>query len=141
MLLGVLAGVAAPRYQSAITSIELEAAAKRLAADLRAARSLALTTSTSRGINFAVMGNAYQTLDDATHTPIPDPDRPDQDLLVWFGGGTSRVALTSADFAGATQVSFDFRGDADAAGQVTLASGGAVVTITVNEAGLVEVSP
>ena len=49
---GIMAGVAATKYRTALEMTHLECVAKRLAADLRRARSEAQQVSASRSIDF-----------------------------------------------------------------------------------------
>lgn len=138
MLLGVLAGVAAPRYQSAVAHAELRRAAYTLAADLRRVRDTALQTSAQKSLVFDITANAYWSHD------VDDPDHPGSELFVDFGDARQGVSLSAPTFAsdaldGDAAVSFNWNGDPVSGGEITVAVGGASTTVTVGEGGDVEV--
>ena len=135
MLFGVLAGVAAPRYQEAIAAVNLGAAAKRVAADLRRARSVATTTATPVTVTFDPATASYAS------AGLPSPDRPDATLQASLAKRGEGVAISAVDFGGAAEITFDFRGDPAAAGAVTLTRGSMTKTVSVTVAGGVEVTP
>lgn len=137
MVLGIVAGVAAPRFATALDRAELHAAARRLAADLRYARSQAISRGASLGYDFAPLTDAYRTLT-AGGNVIYDPNHRTTLLQVNFTG--TRVAMVDADFGGASELSFDFRGEPSAAGGVILQAGGQNASVAVTQAGLVEVT-
>jgi len=134
MILGILAGVAAPRYSTAMTAVQLEAAAKQLAADLRRAQSVALATATSVVVAINPATETY-----SSHS-LPDPRRPAATLSENVSARGRGVQIVSSTFGAGTDVTFNFRGEPSAAGAVTIAAGGQTAVITVNEAGFVEVA-
>jgi len=58
-LLAVVAAIAIPRYAASLSHYRLDAAARRVAADLALARQRAKTTGTSQPVAFAVAANSY----------------------------------------------------------------------------------
>lgn len=139
LLLGILAGVAAPRYQEALAATRLDSAARRLAADLRYARTLSLSQAAEHGLVFDVGLGFYQSLDIAGRT-VPSADHADEALLRNLTGDLAGVSIASADFGGVAELRFDFRGDPSSSGQVVLTNGASARTVTVNELGEVSIS-
>ncbi|QDV74271.1 hypothetical protein Spa11_24710 [Botrimarina mediterranea] len=134
MVLGILAGVAVPRYKAALAGVQLEAAAKQLAADLRRAQAVAQATATTVVLS---IDPATETYSSAT---LPDVDRSISTLSENVGARGHGVEIVSSIFGAGTEVTFDFRGEPAEAGAVTLGAGALSAVITVNETGLVEVS-
>ena len=137
LLLGLMAGVAAPRYQRAMADASLRSAASRLAADLRHARQVARTRGQSVTIEFSADTDSYQAAA-GDQAVLTESDRPSQGLAVRLD---SRVALTNAAFDSTSRVEFDFRGDPVHAGSVQLSNRFQTYTVSVNALGVVEVTP
>lgn len=139
MVLGVVAGVAAPKYRAAMDGIALETAAKRLAADLRYARQEAMRRAVEIGLDFDAAAETYRstTIGGAT---LPDLDHPSQTLAVDLWDYNGRVALASTSFA-SDRVTFDFRGDPSGAGSVELTNGSDTALVSVTLAGEVYLGP
>lgn len=140
MVLGIMAGVAVPRYQTALDGVALETTAKRLATNLRYARQEAINQAQTLGIEFLPLAGAYSALT-IGGVDISDPDHPGTPLNVLVNQATSRVALQSASFNGAEQITFDFRGDPSASGEVVLTTGARTATVQVSASGEVTVTP
>lgn len=134
MVLGVMAGIAAPRFQTAMTGVHLEATAKRLAADLRRAQAVAMSQSTS----------VLVSIDPATETyscaALTDLDRNGSTLTVNVAQREYGVQIASSSFGAGTDVAFDFRGEPVDAGSVTISAGSLTAVVSVNSVGLVEVT-
>jgi prepilin-type N-terminal cleavage/methylation domain-containing protein len=112
-ILALLASMAAARFAAASTHYRLDAAARRVAADLALARSWARTTSRSQPVAFDPVAGRYQLpnvrpLDTASGSYLVD-------LKKAYG-----VTSVSVDFAGQTTVRFDAYGYPDRGGTVTL---------------------
>jgi len=95
VILAVLALILAPKITDALARIRLNAAAQKLAADIRYTRELALSNHAVYGIEFNTVGNYYQlfSVSGGTKTVITDPHKGvsmtiDYDLLPEFGGVT-----------------------------------------------------
>ena len=122
----ILAAVAVPRFGSALTHYRLEAAARRVAADLRLARRSARFASASRRVKFEVGDDEY-TLPD-----MADIDHSDDTYTVSLAGEPYRAEIISADFNGSPNVSFDGYGRPDNGGSVVIQIGARQRTITVD---------
>ncbi|TWT47571.1 hypothetical protein Pla111_11860 [Botrimarina hoheduenensis] len=134
MLLGMFAGVAAPRYTKALSGAQLETASKRLAADLRRARAVATQTASPCTIQFRPALKAYGSTD------LPDPAQAGAPLDVRLTQDGFNLSMSVTDFDGLNMVTFDWRGDPVNTGSVTLGHGGATRIISVLATGEVEVA-
>lgn len=139
MVLGLMAGVAVPKYQAALDGMELECAAKRLAADLRYAREQACTASTTLGIEFLPLVEVYQAISIGGFQ-IDDPEHAGQPLRVSLTSGGNRVLIVATTFPGDRAV-FDFRGHSASSGSVQLTNGRSNASVHVNSAGEVYLTP
>lgn len=135
MVLGILAGVAAPRYQSALEATQLDAAARRVLGDLRRCRAQAIASSRAAVITFTTATAGYESAE------IAKLDRPGEDLSIDLRDGGFNVTMTLSGFAGDTYASFDLYGAPQAAGAVTLSLAGRSATIDVDALGNVELRP
>lgn len=135
LILGILAGVAAPQYGEAIAAYRVEAAARRLAADLRLAQDTAKRTATARPVEFFPAAGGYQL------AGVADINNGSADYTVTLAAEGYAAAIASADFEGAATVTFSHHGTPDAAGSVVLTSGGASQTVAVGIDGGITVSP
>jgi len=134
LILAILAGIAAPRYADALARFRVEAAAKRIAVDLRYTRQQAIQRAASGAIEFYPLTDSYSM--DVTH---PSRGRVGYDVNLANEGFA--VDIVSADFASAESMGFDHRGDASASGSVVLSSGGYTRTVTVTSPHKIEISP
>lgn len=135
MLLGVLAGIAAPKYTDALAAVNLDAASKRLAADIRRARAHAIDTGQRVEMTFEPVADTYFC------SQLTDPSRPDQVLDVTTANLFDGVQIQVANFVVAGTLAFDWRGQPDGPGTVVLSAGGMMSTVSIGELGGVEVSP
>lgn len=129
MILGIVAGVAAPRYADAIAQTHVDAAAHRVAADIRYARSEARRTSRATTITFADATDSYAL------TGVANLDRSTRAYQVDLSGEPYEVQMDSVDFGGGASLSFDAYGAPDAVGYVRLQRGGHRIAITCNALG------
>jgi len=130
VVLLVLAAVIAPKM-TGVTGTRVNAASRKISADIRYAQELAISTQTNHGVIFnASPANDYSIYQGTTSTIITDS----------FTGGAYTVQLNTGDYAGVTidsgyQVEFDSLGSPVTGGRssVTISAGGSapVRTITV----------
>ena len=135
LILGILAGVAAPKYADALARFRVEAAAKRVAIDMRYARSRAIERSETQTVEFFPTTERY-SFANALH-----PTRGRTGYHVDLIDEGFEVDLVSANFGGAESMSFDHRGEASVAGAITLTSGGYTRTISVSLPHQITVGP
>jgi prepilin-type N-terminal cleavage/methylation domain-containing protein len=133
LVIGILASVAAPRYRDAMATYRADAAAKRVAADLRMVRQYAVKTSSVQTVQFDAAANTYAAV------TLPDLNRPGTTYAVDLSGSEYVTDVTSATFGAGATIQFDIFGRPDATGSVTLQSGARTRTISVDAAGNVTV--
>ncbi len=127
-ILGILSWLAFPKM-SAMDEIKLDTAARRMAADLRYAQSLAISKRVIHGILFNPALEKYTVFAPTTGTPITDPADRARTMVVDYTTRTEfkGVLIQSATFGTTPGVSFDYFGvPRDTAG-VDLAATGLVV--------------
>ncbi len=126
VILGMLTAIAAPRYSGFIARRHVEAAARRVAADLSLAQRRARSSSASQAVNFNVPGDFYEL------PGVSDPDHKSLAYKVSLGDEPYRATIVSADFGGTADVTFDGYGVPDSGGWVTLGVGTYRKTVTVD---------
>jgi prepilin-type N-terminal cleavage/methylation domain-containing protein len=132
LIMGILAAVAAPRYSDALASYRVNAAANRVAADLRMVRQYARKSSVVQTLQFDATADAY------TAAAMPDLDRPGDPYGVDLGSSEYLTDVTLVTFGGAP-IQFDIFGRPSLAGAVSLQSGAHTRTVSIDAAGIVTV--
>lgn len=125
LVLGILAGVAAPKYGEALDHYRVEAAARRIVADLKFGRERAISTAAEQRITFEAAADSY-TLDG-----MDDINHATHEYSVNLAAQGYPVDLT-ASFGGGSLFLWRHRGDAAQGGSVTVTSGAASRTVTVS---------
>ncbi len=127
-ILGILSWVAYPKM-AAMDEIKLDAAARRLAGDLRYAQSLAMSRRVIHGVLFDPALEKYTVFAPNAASPITDPADRARTLSVDYTSRTEfrGVLVQTATFGTTPGVTFDYFGvPRDTAG-VDLTSAGSVV--------------
>jgi prepilin-type N-terminal cleavage/methylation domain-containing protein len=141
-ILGILGWVAYPKM-AAMDEIKLDAAARRLAGDLRYAQSLAMSRRVIHGILFDPALEKYTVFAPDAASPITDPADRARPLAVDYTSRTEfrGVLVQSATFGTTPGVTFDYFGvPRDTAG-VDLTSTGSVVLSYQGQSDTVLVAP
>ena len=125
-IVGVVAGMAAPRFTNATMRYRIAMAARRIAADLSLAQSWAKTSSKSQTVAFDLAGARYRM------TGVRTLDNRSLNYEVNLGGDPHLVTLVSADFGGDPNVTFDAYGAPDSGGTVVILAQGTQKTITLS---------
>jgi prepilin-type N-terminal cleavage/methylation domain-containing protein len=128
VILGVLSWLAYPKM-AAMDEVKLDAAARRIAADLRYAQGLAMSRRVVHGILFNPAQEKYTVFAPNAATPITDPADRARTLVVDYTTRTEfkGVQVQSAAFGTTPGITFDYFGvPRDTAG-VDLTSTGVVV--------------
>jgi len=128
VILGVLSWIAYPKM-AAMDEVKLDAAARRIAADLRYAQGLAMSRRVIHGILFDPAQEKYTVFAPDEATPITDPADRARTLVVDYTTRTEfkGVLVQSAAFGTTPGITFDYFGvPRDTAG-VDLTSQGVVV--------------
>ena len=141
-ILGVLSWLAYPKM-SAMDEIKLDAAARRLAGDLRYAQSLAMSRRVIHGVLFNPALGKYTVFAPNAATPITDPADRARTMIVDYTSRTEfkGVQVQSATFGTTPGVTFDYFGvPRDTAG-VDLSATGTVVLTYQGQTDTVFVAP
>src|SRR5262245_2430022 len=117
VLIGLMAALAAPRYASSLTRYRVEAAARRVAADLAYAQARARATGVTRVVAFDRQADCYTLVGEA-HL-----NEPANSYIVDLTLSPYRSSITSANFGGSGTVSFNTFGVPSAAGVVRVRCG------------------
>ena len=133
LIMAILAAAAAPRYRSALAHYRIDAAAGRIAGDLRMIRQYARKTSELQTVAFDVASDSYAAPD------MPDMNFPNVTYAVDFKTSDYLTDIVSADFGGDETVDFDIYGRPDTAGEVVVQADGLQRTVQVDEAGHVSI--
>ena len=125
-IMGVLAAIAVPRFNSSSINYRIESAAWRLKADLAYARQLAKTASASRSVTFDASTEQY-TLSDVGH-----PDRPGEPYTVDLSDDPYAADIVSAAFGFETEVTFNGFGVPQNGGQIVIQVQHRQMTLTLD---------
>lgn len=134
-IMSVVAAIAVPKYASALTNYRVDAAARRVAADLELAGTRARASSAGQLVRFDTAAQTYELpgLDDAL-------DR-SAGYVVFLGREPYGAELVSADFGGNKEVIFDGYGRADSDGEVVVRVGTVSKRVSLDQnSGMVRVS-
>lgn len=122
-ILGVISAIAIPRFGGSMALHRLDAAARRIAADVRLARTRAMTTSTNQTLR--IDGAGY------TLVGMPDPDHPSQEYRVLLAEACHGVAWIYIDAGGDSDLVFNMYGAPDSAATLRIRLGDTLRTIVV----------
>ena len=125
-IVGLLAAIAVPRFAGSAVRQRVDAAARRVAADLNLARRHAYQSGSSQTVTFDVVADSYELVG------MPDPDRPTVDYEVRLSDEPYQAQLLSANFSGNAKVVFDAYGVPDFGGTVVVTVGDRTRTINVD---------
>jgi prepilin-type N-terminal cleavage/methylation domain-containing protein len=130
VIIAIAALIAIPVISSA-SGTQLRSAANMIAADLEYAKSMAISRQKPYKVIFDKNANSYR-IQDQTGV-IGNPFKPGSNYIVTFStdSSLSRVGIVNVNFAGASQVEFNYLGSPDNGGVVNLAVGTETATITV----------
>ena len=125
--LALLAAIAAPRYASALANYHVDAAARRIAADLAYVQAQSRATGKSQTITFTPAGLKYQV------TGVAGLDNRASGFMVDLSAEPYSVTGLTAKFGtNKTQVTFDQYGTPDNGGTMTVNVGVTAKTITLD---------
>jgi len=141
-LMAILAWIAYPKI-AVLSEIRLDAAARRVAADLRYAQNRSIGTRMVHGLYFEPALGRYTVYAPTVATPITDPGDRGRTLRVTFAQKVEYrgVAITSATFGATRAVSFDYFGVPRDSGGSDLAATGRVILTYQGQSDTVEVAP
>lgn len=125
LIIGIMAAAAAPRFLGLLSSRRVDAAAKRIQADLARTRQYAISTSAAQTMQFNPAGETY------TVPGMTDIDRRNETYSVALNAYPYNSNLVSAAIGGDTTLQFDRFGTPDSGGTITVESGGSQQTVTI----------
>jgi len=135
VIIGVLAAVSLPAFNSAYNSIKLEGVYRQLMQDIKYTRQLAAAKQVIYGISFNPLSDTYFAYRQDISNVIKDPAT-NKPLSVSFAAGK----FSGIDFAETTfilpssdRLEFNSLGAPIGAGAVTISYNGVIKTITVEE--------
>ena len=126
LLMGILTATAAPRFAAVLERYRAQAAAERIQADLNLAREAAVSSSATVTIKFAPSTDNYN-IPDLAHL-----DASGETYVVELTGAPYWARLNGADLGGDLILLFNRFGAPDSGGTITVQSGSAVQTVTVD---------
>ncbi|MEW6253358.1 MAG: GspH/FimT family pseudopilin [Planctomycetota bacterium] len=123
-ILAVMASVAAPRFSNSINRQRLDAAARRIVADLEIARRRAEQASAGQRVVFsAAPASSYRLVG------MADPDHPAREFIVQLAD--HGVYIVTADFGGDAELVFNGYGSPDSGGSIVIQAGRARRTVSL----------
>jgi len=124
-IIAVLAAIAMPRYAASLARYRLDAAARRVVADLTMAQTRARITSASQTVTFSTATSQY------TLAGMADPEHPSATYAVRLSDDPYSATIYSCSFTNAA-VTFNGYGLPDGAGAVIIQSGSMSKTVVVD---------
>lgn len=131
VVIGTVSAIAVPRYVNFTCKQKVEAAARRIAADLTWAQRLARTKGSAFAVAFNSARQQYYILDVVADAAIAHPDHQDKKYLIDMAKEFDSVTLATASLGGDERVDFDPWGAADSAGVVIVRLGAWQQTISI----------
>ena len=136
MVMAILTAAAAPQFFDSLARYRAEAAAKRIAHDLRLARRQAKSNSASQSVVFNSPATHQYQLPGMDH-----PQRPGQSYIVSVLDEPYLGTIVTVDFGGDATIIFDGYGTPDSGGAVTVQVGEHQRVVTVDaDSGKVDAS-
>lgn len=130
VILAIAAMTAIPMMSSA-GSVQVRSVSNMIAADLEYAKSLAITKGQDFTVVFDTGGDSYR-IEDQSGSTIAHPVKKGFDYVIDLQDeGLDKADIAGADFAGTSEVTFDYLGSPDNGGTVSVQGGGRTVTISV----------
>ncbi len=126
LIIGILAAGASPKFANTLHRIRAESAARRIIVDLELARQNAMSSSATQTVQFT------PATDDYTLSGMTDLDHSSQTYSVDLAAAPYNAVLVSATLGGDSDVQFDYYGQPDSGGTITVKSGGFQQTVTVD---------
>ena len=126
VIIAMLASIAIPRFGDSIARQRADAAAQRIAADLKLARRIAVTTSMSQTVSFDTTELSYRLVG------LPHLDHADQEYKVNLFEEPYSATGFSTDFGDDSEVVFDMYGMPDSGGSVQVQMGEHYRTVTLD---------
>lgn len=133
LMVGILAGVAAPKFSASLSSFRLQAVAERIAGDIRYAKRMAQQNSSTQAMVFDPAADSY------TLTAVTDVNRRARTFQFSLTDIEYECDLVSADFGGSPTLTFNIFGQPVSTGTVVVSCGGETSTLTIDSLGQVSI--
>ncbi len=135
LIIGIMSGIAVPRYANFVAEQRAGAAAHRIATDLKLAQRRARFSSAGQTVTFDLGDHFYQIVG------MQDPDHPADPYVVSLPEKPYLASIVSVDLGGNTKIIYDGYGVPDNGGTIVIRSGTRQKTITLDaETGAVTIS-
>lgn len=125
-IIATLAALAVPRFSNTLALQRVEAAKRRIVADLALAQRQARITNASQTVSFTLGTHEYSLIG------MSHLDRPSLGYRVLLSEDPYGASLVSANFGGDPDITFDVFGVPDSGGSVVISVGNHVRTVTVD---------
>jgi type II secretory pathway pseudopilin PulG len=138
LVLGILAAAAVPKYADALVRMRLDAAARRIAADLATAQARARATSSSQAVTFTLppAGSRYEI------AGMSDPDRPAATYAVNLAEAPYQVTLGTVDLGGNASLIYNGYGVPNGGATIVIQAGKYARKITIDpDTGIAAIDP
>ncbi len=129
VIISMIAAMAMPRFSNSLARFRAEAAAERIASDMKLLRERALQTSSRQVMSFDLFAHTYQL------PGVPDFRNPARPYEVSIAGEPFGGIIKSADFGGKEELEFDGYGVARSGGSVVVWVGTSKRTVTLDATG------
>jgi Tfp pilus assembly protein FimT len=128
LILAIIAAAAVPRYADNLMRARVDAAARRIVADLAAAQARAKATSSNQTVTFVIppQGSLYRIVG------MNDPDRPGAAYAVDLTASPYQVTLNSVNLGNDTTLVYNGYGVPDSAGTIVVQAGNFTKTVTID---------
>ncbi|MCC6494332.1 MAG: prepilin-type N-terminal cleavage/methylation domain-containing protein [Pirellulales bacterium] len=126
LILGILTSTAAPKFAAALQRFRVTAACRRIKADLALSRQAAMAQSTTQSVQFTPGSGAYSL------SGLGGLDRPSAAYTVDLALAPYNVRILSAPLGGDATVQFDYFGQPDSGGVITVGCGAATAAVTID---------
>ncbi|MBI4717858.1 MAG: prepilin-type N-terminal cleavage/methylation domain-containing protein [Planctomycetes bacterium] len=125
VLIAILSSMAVAQYGRFVARQRVEAASRRIVADLKYAQKQARSTSAAQEVQFDLVKSSY------TLVGMADPDHAVGNYMVRLSRDPYQARLMSADFGGDASVIYNGHGVPDSGGTITVKVGNLSKTITL----------
>lgn len=128
LIFAILAAAAVPKYADSLNRFRVDAAARRIAADLATAQARARANSSNQTIVFTLppQGSQYQIVG------MKDPDGLASTYTVNLAASPYLATLVSASFGGDATLIYSGYGIPDSAGTIVVKAGTYTKTLTID---------
>ena len=126
LIIGILAAIAAPRFNSSLARQRVEGAARRIVMDLALAQRYAKRSTINQTVQFDSSTHEYSLVG------MPHPDLASLEYGVSLTEDPYGAVVVSADFGGDEELVFNVYGMPDSGGSVVIRVGDQIRTVTVD---------